>query len=120
MRHFIAPAAGLVLGGLLCAFAPVAGPSTPSNFTVQPDAARNTVTLHWNSSAPKIRFAFQKLLPNGTWEPLSGFPVTHDNHGSFFYDTPTTAVGTFRFRIRALDNGSYSEWTAWVQRTNLH
>ena len=111
----------LALCGLLCAFAPLLALATPTNFKVVPDAQRNTVTMTWTSGAPQIRFDIQKLLPTGVWTSLSGFPVNHINTGKFFFDTPTTTTGTFRFRIRAKKDSAYSPWTdPWVVLNNLH
>lgn len=111
----------LPLCGLLCAFAPALALVTPTHFKVVADPTRDSVTLTWKSSAPQIRFSIQKQLPSGVWSEVSGFPVNHINTHSFYYNTPSTVTGTFRFRIRAKQGSTYSPWTEpWIVRTNMH
>ncbi len=108
------------LGAVCLSFTLLAIPPTPTRFRVQADASRNKATLSWSSSANQIRFFIQKQLPNGTWTPVSGFPVNQLNNVKFTYDTPATTTGTFRFWIKAKVGSLYSDTTPKIVLTNMH
>lgn len=101
---------------------PAANPPVPTNFRVEAIDNRDRARLTWSSGTSHVRIFIQKKLPNGTWEPVSGFPKNQENTGRFVYDTPATTVGTFKFWIRALDRAtsSYSLPTEEIIRRDMH
>ena len=87
-------------------------PTWPSTYNI----TQNSATFSWSGVPGADSYSVEIRLPNGTWYPVAGSPVT----GTSITATGLDPATTYQWRVRAnCGNGQYSNWTYPVSFTTL-
>lgn len=90
-------------------------PSVPAGLTAT-TVGSSSVQLKWNAAAVASGYQVQKQKGSGAWENMA-IPGSGDTTKQTVASALNLDPGTYRFRVRTMANGYYSQWSSPAQAT---